>query len=181
MNERDEFHADNGALGRRRFLARSARYAFAVALCGAGALLSRKTSARQSVWQIDPEFCGACKNCFDQCIRRPSAAKCVQEFSRCARRPNCPAFFEAGAPRDERCPTGAIVRIPLGDGRHQYSIDASLCIACGKCIAACRRYCRGSLSMQIRQDLCAGCNECNLALQCPRKAIGRIPASTGYI
>ena len=87
---------------------------------------------------------------------------------------------ETGA-EHQLCPTGAITRKYIdrqeGSTYFEYTIDESLCIACGKCVHGCRLQ-NASLYLQVRHDRCLNCNECSIGVQCPANAFRRVPAAS---
>ncbi len=116
-----------------------------------------------------------------------SAVKAVNCFALCGYCDNCTGYFptrdyvlDTGA-ENQLCPTGAITRTYIdkqGGVRYfEYTIDESLCIACGKCVLGCRLM-NGSISLQIRHDRCLNCNECSIGVQCPADAFRRVPAAS---
>ena len=54
-------------------------------------------------------------------------------------------------------------------------------MGCGKCVKGCNAFGNGSLYLQVKHDLCVGCNECSIALNCPANAYQRVPARTAYL
>ncbi|MGA2033574.1 MAG: ferredoxin [Thermoguttaceae bacterium] len=179
---------DPQPIDRRGFVAGGIRMAGAVGLGGFGLfLLSRKGQAEEYVWQIDPQKCIACDKCQVNCVLDVSAVKCVNCFALCGYCDVCTGFFptkdfvlDTGA-ENQLCPTGAITRQFIeeksGERFFQYTIDESLCIACGKCVVGCRLM-NGSLSLQVRHDRCLNCNECSIAVGCPTQAFCRVPRSS---
>lgn len=139
------------------------------------------------VWQIDPALCTACGRCGTHCVRAESAVKCVQAFELCGYCRICPGFFETPshsldeAAENQLCPTGAIRRSFVEEPYHEYAVDPSLCIACGRCVEGCEEYGNGSLFLQISHDLCQHCNHCSIAEACPSRAFRRVPARRPYL
>jgi electron transport complex protein RnfB len=176
----------DGKINRRKFLGDGARIAGALGICGlAGALAARKGRGDNLVWQIDPDKCMACGRCEVNCVLDQSAVKAVQCFSLCGYCDVCTGYFpvkdyvlETGA-ENQLCPTGAIRRKFIeekgGQRFFEYTIDESLCIACGKCVAGCILM-NGSLYLQVRHDRCQNCNECAIAVSCPTGAFVRVPS-----
>ncbi len=178
-------------IDRRRFLHGflhdGVRLAGAAGLVGAlGGRAVLRGEAEDCVWQIDPDKCIACDQCQTLCVLEPSAVKCVQCFTHCGYCDDCTGYFptanhklNSGA-ENHLCPTGAIQRTFIenqaGTRYFEYTIDELLCIGCGKCVKGCRLM-NGSLYMQVRHDLCVGCNECAIAVGCPARAFRRVPAS----
>ena len=68
-----------------------------------------------------------------------------------------------------------------GDVILEYVVDEDLCIGCGKCVEGCARFGNGSLYLQVKHDLCANCNECEIARGCPANAFQRVPAEDAYL
>jgi len=139
------------------------------------------------VWQLDPNRCVACGRCQTNCVLDLSAVKAVNCFALCGYCDKCTGFFpenddvlETGA-EHQLCPTGAITRKFIerraNERYFEYTIDESLCIACGKCVVGCRLM-NGSLYLQVRHDRCLNCNECSIAAACPTQAFRRVPAAS---
>jgi electron transport complex protein RnfB len=180
-------HQD-GKTNRRKFLGDNVRIAGALGLCGLTGLLAvRKGRGENLVWQIDPDKCMACGHCEINCVLDQSAVKAVQCFALCGYCDVCTGYFpvkdyvlETGA-ENQLCPTGAINRKFIEEKGGQrffaYTIDESLCIACGKCVAGCKLM-NGSLYLQVRHDRCLNCNECSIAVSCPTGAFVRVPAGS---
>jgi electron transport complex protein RnfB len=78
------------------------------------------------------------------------------------------------------CPTGAIFRKFVEEPYFEYSVNEDLCNACGKCAKGCNSFGNGSLYLQIKQELCKGCNECTIAKVCPADAIKRVSVVKAY-
>jgi electron transport complex protein RnfB len=78
------------------------------------------------------------------------------------------------------CPTGAIQRKFVEEPFFEYSISEDLCNGCGKCAKGCNAFGNGSLFLQIKQELCKNCNECQISKVCPAHAISRVPVSNVY-
>jgi Na+-translocating ferredoxin:NAD+ oxidoreductase subunit B len=175
---------ENVKLDRRRFLGDNVRAASAAGILGlAGWLTAKKGGNKNLVWQIDPDKCIACGHCQTHCVLDESAVKAVQCFSLCGYCDVCTGFFpikdytlDTGA-ENQLCPTDAIRRKFIeeksGQRFFEYTIDESLCIGCGKCVAGCKLM-NGSLYLQVRHDRCQNCNECSIAVQCPSKAFIRV-------
>jgi electron transport complex protein RnfB len=72
------------------------------------------------------------------------------------------------------CPTGAIQRRFIEEPYFEYSIKEELCTGCGKCVKGCNAFGNGAMYLQIKQDLCKNCNDCNIARMCPESAIKRV-------
>jgi Na+-translocating ferredoxin:NAD+ oxidoreductase subunit B len=171
-------------IDRRKFLGDNVRIAGALGLCGLTGLIAvRKGRAENLVWQIDPDKCIACGHCETECVLDTSAVKAVQCFTLCGYCDVCTGYFptkdyilDTGA-ENQLCPTGAInrkfIEAKSGQRFFEYTIDESLCIACGKCVAGCKLM-NGSLYLQVRHDRCQNCNECAIAISCPTQAFSRV-------
>jgi electron transport complex protein RnfB len=160
------------------------------AACSSCKLIGTCLSSRASadwVWQIDPWKCIQCGKCATNCVLYPSAAKCVHAYGLCGYCDLCTGFFEAQpnalntAAENQLCPTNAIRRKFIEDPYYEYTIDAELCIGCGKCVKGCSTFGNGSLMLQIDQSRCVRCNRCTIAANCPAQAISRVPASRPYL
>ncbi len=149
------------------------------------AAAARRGPAERLVWQIDPDQCIACDRCQTHCVLDISAVKSVQCFALCGYCDVCTGYFPtrdfllATGAENQLCPTGAITRrfieAQAGERFFEYTINESLCIGCGKCVAGCRHM-NGSLYLQVRHDRCLNCNECAIAVACPTQAFRRLPA-----
>ena len=165
---------------RRSFLKTTARLCAAGAL-GAGALRLLRPGAQATVWQLDPSRCVQCGRCATECVLAPSAVKCVHAYEVCGycklcggyHRPNTRTLSTAA--ENQLCPTGAIQRTFIEDPYYEYTIREERCIGCGRCVKNCEAFGNGSLFLQIRHNLCAGCNECAIAVRCPAKAFRKVP------
>ena len=169
--------------GRRDFLR-----AAAVAAAGGGAwLASARPGAEAMVWQIDPSKCTQCGRCATDCVLNPSAVKCVHSHEICGYCDLCGGYLQPGAKEqdtgaeNELCPVAAIQRKFIEDPFFEYTIDEPLCVGCGKCVRGCGQFGNGSLYLQIKRDLCADCNECSFARNCPSQAISLVPSRVGYL
>jgi len=137
-------------------------------------------------WQIDPELCIACGLCETDCVLTPSAVKAVHAKKVCGYCDLCGGYYRANvrdlntAAENLMCPTGAITRTYIEDPYFEYNFIEELCIACGKCVAGCNAFGNGAMYLQIKQELCKNCNECELARICPANAIKRVPISKVY-
>ncbi|MDR0330436.1 MAG: 4Fe-4S binding protein [Chitinispirillales bacterium] len=140
----------------------------------------------ESVWQIDPKKCTHCGRCATECVLRPSAVRCVHAYEVCGYCKLCGAYHRTNAGKldtaaeNQICPTGAIARTYIEDPFYEYRIDEKLCNGCGKCTKGCSSFGNGSLFLQIRHHLCAGCNECRIAARCPAKAISLVKLDNAY-
>lgn len=150
-------------------------------------LPSRPASGRRMVWQLDPRKCIQCGGCAVNCVRQPSAVKCVHNFEMCGYCRLCFGFFQPGAKvltsaaENQLCPTGAIRRKFIEEPYYEYTIDESLCIGCGRCVKGCAAFGNGSLMLQVRPNLCLNCNECSIARLCPAQAFSLVPADRPYL
>jgi len=179
---------DGNGLTRRRFIRDGLRGAAMVAFGGgAAALWAARSTAGQTVWQIDPDKCIQCGNCATYCVLTPSAVKCVHAFAMCGYCRLCTGYFPPDAAElntgaeNQLCPTGAIQRSFVEDPYYQYTIDEALCIGCGKCVKGCEAFGNGSLFLQVRHDRCVNCNQCSIAAACPSEAFVRVPAGRPYL
>ena len=129
----------------------------------AGYLAGRKGRATELRWQIDPDKCIGCGNCATRCVLDESAVKCVQFFDMCGYCDICTGYFDPNyrdlttAAENQMCPTGAVIRTfveeKAGQRFYEYTIDADLCIGCGKCVKGCALM-NGSLYLQVMPDRC---------------------------
>lgn len=172
---------------RRDFIQGGMRLSLALAFGGIGSLALKKTTTSEWVWQIDPYKCTQCGRCATECVKNPSAVKCVHAFDLCGYCDLCggylipdPVNLDTGA-ENQLCPTLAIQRKFIEDPYFEYTIDEDLCIGCAKCVKGCASFGNGSLQLQIRHDLCLNCNQCSIARACPNKAISRIRADNPYL
>jgi len=172
---------------RRDFIQSGMRLSLALTLGGVGGLALREYTSEEWVWQIDPYLCNQCGRCATECVRNPSAVKCVHAFDLCGYCDLCGGYFipdavklDTGA-ENQLCPSGAIKRKFVEDPFFEYTIDEDLCIGCGKCVKGCASFGNSSLQLQIMQDLCKNCNQCSIARVCPSNAIKRVPASKPYL
>ena len=177
----------NRKLSRRSFLSGGLRW-LTIGLLGGGAGLATGRSLQSdTVWQIDPDICVQCGNCSTNCVLNPSAVKCVHAYEVCGYCDLCSAYLRPEsetrntAAENRLCPVAAIKRSYIEDPYYEYTIDESLCIACGKCVKACAAFGNGSLFLQVRHDRCLNCNECSIADKCPSGAFKRVPAHTPYL
>ena len=133
-----------GLISRRDFIKSSIRGTCLLGLGGLAGLVLSRARANDMVWQLDPYKCIACGKCADNCVLEVSAVKCVHKFAMCGYCKLCTGYFEpqpsalnTGA-ENQLCPTGAITRKFIEYPYHQYTIDESLCVGCGKCQCTCR-------------------------------------------
>jgi electron transport complex protein RnfB len=156
-------------------------------LGGLVGLLAARTSAKPTVWQIDPAKCLRCSLCATDCVLQQSAVKCVHAYAMCGYCQLCTGYFVPDpndlntAAENQLCPTAAIKRTFVEDPYYEYTIDESLCIGCAKCVEGCTRFGNGSLHLQVRHDRCVNCNECSIARVCPGDAFVRLPADQPYL
>ena len=174
-------------LTRRDFIKTGARGAAAVAIGAGLGFVGVRGSADNWVWQIDPRKCIQCGNCETYCVLTPSAVKSVHAFRICGYCQRCFGFFDRDAPsyvsgaENELCPVGAITREHVVGQYHEYVVDESKCIACGRCVKGCRIQGNSSLYLQVRHDRCLNCSQCSIAEACPSDAFVRVPAISPYI
>jgi electron transport complex protein RnfB len=123
--------------------------------------------------------------CSTNCVLKLSAVKAVNDFTNCGYCNSCPAYFDAdspngpdGLPTGRVCPYDAIIRRAVGyvDPKnpalncYEYTIDETKCTGCGKCVIRCKPpKGRASLRLEVRHNLCVGCNQCSIAQACPAK------------
>jgi len=172
---------------RRKCIRNGLRITLGLAVGTAGVLAARKASGEKLVWQIDPFKCTQCGRCSTECIRNPSAVKCVHAYDLCGYCDLCGGYFKPNArelqtgAEYQLCPTAAIQRKFIEEPYFEYIINEELCNGCGKCVKGCSSFGNGSLHLQIRHDLCDNCNDCAIARMCPSDAITRVPASQPYL
>lgn len=176
------------SVGDRRGFLQGAVRGIALTACGVTlGLMAGRAQAAKTVWQIDPFKCTMCGRCAVDCVLSPSAVKCVHSYGMCGYCELCTGFFEPDAPNlhegaeNQLCPTGAIERTLIEQPYFEYSIIEDKCIGCAKCVAGCAAFGNGSMYLQIRHDLCVGCNDCAIARACPTQAISRVPADQPYL
>jgi electron transport complex protein RnfB len=168
-------------LARRDFLQ---KFGSAVAGCSilaaSAALIAKDSENKPSIfWQIDPYKCTYCGRCETDCVLTMSAVKCVHVKEMCGYCDLCGGYYRSDirelntAAENLMCPTGAIIRDFVEDPYFEYDIDESLCTGCAKCVKGCSSFGNGSLFLQIKRELCADCNECEIAKVCPADAIKR--------
>lgn len=177
----------NKAVNRREFIQQGMRIGLGISVAGIGTLAAIRSTPEKWVWQIDPFKCSQCGRCATDCVKNPSAVKCVHAYDLCGYCDLCGGYFKPGVTRLETgaeyqlCPTAAIQRKFIEDPYFEYIILEDLCIGCAKCVKGCTSFGNGSLHLQIRHDLCDNCNECAIARVCPSDAISRVPASQPYM
>ena len=176
-------------LSRRSLLQTCCRYGIAAGLLGSVGFLAtkKKIVSDMSVWQIDPQKCIGCGVCAYRCNKAISAVKCFHSFAMCGFCDLCTGFFDPQPfTRDEGaenqlCPVNAFSRRDVEPPYFEYIVDHKKCVGCGKCVDGCSTLGNGSLFLQISQKECLQCNQCQIALHCPTKAIKQIPAEQAYI
>jgi len=177
-------------LTRRDLLKAGARGA-AIAALGAGLGMGLgsegvRSTAGQTVWQIDPDKCIQCENCSTFCVLSPSAVKCVHSTGICGYCETCFGFFAdkpnpTTAAEDQRCPTGAITRRHVSGPDYEYTIDEEACVGCGRCVKGCNKWGNSAFYLQVRHDRCLNCSQCAIAEACPSQAFVRVPADQPYL
>ena len=176
-----------GKKDRRDLFGRVFRITMIVVLGGISGIAVSKSLRGDTVWQLDPDICVQCGNCSIQCVLIPSAVKCVHAFDVCGYCDLCSGYLRPGAAarntaaENRLCPTGAITRTFIENPYYEYTIDESLCIACGKCVEGCCSFGNGALFLQVRHDRCLNCNQCSIARNCPVGAFRRVPADSPYL
>jgi Na+-translocating ferredoxin:NAD+ oxidoreductase subunit B len=175
------------AQGRREFVHRGMRIALGLGIGALGTLAYSRSTPQKWVWQIDPFKCTQCGRCATECVKNPSAVKCVHAYDLCGYCDLCGGYFkpntkelDTGA-EHQLCPTAAIKRKFIEEPYFEYIIDEDLCIGCAKCVEGCSQFGNGSFHLQIRHNICDNCNECAIARVCPSDAVLRVPASSPYI
>ncbi|MGD8374978.1 MAG: 4Fe-4S binding protein [Acidobacteriota bacterium] len=202
---RDDRGAADGAgrvrvITRREMLEHTARGLVFLGLGGTATLLSLK-AWNGNAWAIDTSRCvnsrlGAlgvetCEACATECVLALSAVRAVNQFSKCGRCYVCPAYFEIrsavgpdGLPTEKLCPRDAIKREPIGwidpddpaNNFYEYTIDEALCNGCGRCVMECKEPAGlGSITLEVRHDVCLDCNRCSIATACPDDAYEQRP------
>lgn len=189
MSDNQQNKVPQEGLTRREMLRGCGRAAAIIGAGGLAGLLARTARATPAVWQIDPHKCVQCGKCATYCVLPTSAVRCVHAFAMCGYCRVCFGYFDINsktqeyntAAENQICPTGAIGRLHVESQYFQYTIEESLCIGCGKCVASCGQYGNGSLYLQIKHDLCVHCNQCSIATACPSGAISRVGADKPYL
>ena len=158
-----------------------------ISLATGGWLASKASAGEGDVfWQIDPFACSQCGRCETDCVLPVSAVKCFHANKVCGYCDLCGGYYRSGAKdlntaaENQLCPTGAIRRQFVEEPYFEYTIDETLCNGCGKCVKGCTSFGNGSLFLQIQQDLCQQCNECQIARTCPSNAIHRVSCGQAY-
>lgn len=173
---------------RRQFLKTCARLLAGGAMLTLTGVTLRKTAFKgvACFWQIDPQKCTFCGRCQTHCVLSTSAVKCIHATKVCGYCDLCGGYYRSQAKElntaaeNLTCPTGAIQRTFVEDPYFEYIINENLCNGCGKCAKGCNSFGNGSLYLQIKQELCKNCNECQIAKACPSGAISRVPADRAY-
>jgi len=173
---------------RRKFLRTSGRILAGGTILTLFGFSYKKSMAKgaEYFWQIDPQKCTFCGRCETDCVLPTSAVKCVHAVKVCGYCDLCGGYYRANvkelntAAENLMCPTGAIYRKFIEEPYFEYSVNEELCNACGKCAKGCNSFGNGSLYLQIKQDLCKGCNECTIAKACPSNAIKRVSIASAY-
>jgi len=181
-------HIKNTPYERRKFLKTCGRMLAGGTILALFGVSYRKTKATGGnyFWQIDPKKCTFCGRCETGCVLQMSAVKCVHAVKVCGYCDLCGGYYRANvkelntAAEHLICPTGAIRRTFVEDPYFAYTIDEALCNGCGKCAKGCNAFGNGSLYLQVKQELCKKCNECQIAKTCPANAVIRVPASKAY-
>lgn len=172
---------DKNGINRRDFLNKGIRYSCALGLIGVSGSLIWKTLAGGDVWQLDMEKCIQCGRCATECIKTPSAVKCIHVYDMCGYCDLCGGYFKPGtktlttAAENQLCPTSAIQRKFIEEPFFEYEIIEDLCIGCGKCVKGCDAFGNGSLQIQVNHSICDNCNDCAIARSCPADAFSRVP------
>ena len=167
---------------RRKFLKTCARILASGSILALFGLSYRKILKEETLyfWQIDPSKCTFCGRCETHCVLPTSAVKCVHAKKVCGYCDLCGGYYRTNvkelntAAENLTCPTGAIKRRFVEEPYFEYTIDENLCNGCGKCAKGCNAFGNGALYLQIKQDLCKKCNECQLEKACPADAIRRV-------
>lgn len=176
----------NKTQDRRKFIQNGVRLSLLLSLGTVSAAALRHVSGDDYVWQIDPFECTQCGRCATDCVKKPSAVKCVHAYALCGYCDLCGGYLKPGAiardtaAENQLCPTAAIERRFIEEPYFEYHIIEDLCIGCGKCVKGCTSFGNGSLHLQIIHDICDNCNECAIARVCPSDAIKRVKASEAY-
>jgi electron transport complex protein RnfB len=187
---------------RRKVLGTAARGAVLVGLGGTAGLLSLKAH-KTYAWVIGADRCvnsklgevgvEICDLCASDCVLTLSAVRAVNQFKKCGRCYVCPAYYKItsavgpdGLPSEKVCPRDAIERKAIGwidpedpaNNFYEYVIDEKKCNGCGRCVMECKEPAGlGSITLEVRHDVCLDCNRCSIATACPEEAFDRIPPS----
>jgi electron transport complex protein RnfB len=179
----------NNPISRKRFLQICGTVAAGTAIASVSGFSAKRMMRDEAdyFWQIDPAKCTFCGRCETNCVLSVSAVKCIHANRVCGYCDLCGGYYRANvkdlntAAENLMCPTGAIFRKYIEDPYFEYTIDENLCNGCGKCAKGCNSFGNGSLYLQVKQDLCKNCNECNISKVCPSGAIQRVPANKAYL
>jgi electron transport complex protein RnfB len=175
-------------MDRRNFLQKCGTLLVAGVGVATGGVLATRAKGKESdaFWQIDPYTCTQCGRCETDCVLPVSAVKCFHANRVCGYCDLCGGYYRPSvkdlntAAENQLCPTGAITRKFVEEPYFEYTIDESLCTGCGKCVKGCTSFGNGSLFLQIQQDLCQNCNECQISRVCPSNAIKRVSYEEAY-
>ena len=175
-------------MDRRNFLQKCGTLLVAGVGVATGGVLATRAKGKESdaFWQIDPYTCTQCGRCETDCVLPVSAVKCFHANRVCGYCDLCGGYYRPSvkdlntAAENQLCPTGAITRKFVEEPYFEYTIDDSLCTGCGKCVKGCTSFGNGSLFLQIQQDLCQNCNECQISRVCPSNAIKRVSYEEAY-
>ena len=178
----------NSPIRRKEFLQMCGSVIAGGTVLAAGAKLATKTKVKESdvFWQIAPARCTQCGRCETDCVLPVSAVKCIHANRVCGYCDLCGGYYRSNvkelntAAENMMCPTGAIERKFIEDPYIEYTINEDLCAGCGKCVKGCTSFGNGSLYLQIKQDICVKCNECQIAQVCVSDAISRVDYATAY-
>ena len=178
----------NSPIRRKEFLQMCGSVIAGGTVLAAGAKLATKIKVKESdvFWQIDPARCTQCGRCETDCVLPVSAVKCIHANRVCGYCDLCGGYYRSNvkelntAAENMMCPTGAIERKFIEDPYFEYTINEDLCTGCGKCVKGCTSFGNGSLYLQIKQDICVNCNECQIAQVCVSDAISRVDYATAY-
>lgn len=175
-------------MDRRNFLQKCGTLLVAGVGVATGGVLATRAKGKESdaFWQIDPYTCTQCGRCETDCVLPVSAVKCFHANRVCGYCDLCGGYYRPSvkdlntAAENQLCPTGAITRKFVEEPYFEYTIDESLCTGCGKCVKGCTSFGNGSLFLQIQQDICQNCNECQISRVCPSNAIKRVSYEEAY-
>jgi len=174
--------------GRRKFLKTCGRLIAGGSILALFGISYRKSTTKGAdyFWQIDPQKCTFCGRCETNCVLPMSAVKCVHAVKVCGYCNLCGGYYRANvkelntAAENLMCPTGAIQRKFVEEPYFEYTVNENLCNGCGKCAKGCNAFGNGSLYLQVKQELCKNCNECQIAKACPADAIKRVTVVMAY-
>ena len=103
-------------LNRREFIFNTIRITVVLGLGGVATFLGRRSLTGETVWQLDPAKCIQCGRCATNCVKSPSAVKCVHVYDICGYCDLCGGYFKPNtktlttAAENQLCPTNAIKR-----------------------------------------------------------------------